>query len=84
MPVLFANLKAGRFTFMQFTGKQDSKGTNIYEGDKIEFDAREWGSDDNVFVVEWDENNACWDFGGGSVSDMEFRTVVGHIYTDQP
>jgi uncharacterized phage protein (TIGR01671 family) len=53
------------FEIMQFTGKQDQKGVDIYEGDIIEFDKHEWGGDDNIHVVSWDENAAAWDWGGG-------------------
>lgn len=65
---------------MQFTGRYDCKKTPIYEGDIIEFDKREWGGNDNIMVVEWDNHNCEWSFGGGSCSDMEWRTVIGNIY----
>lgn len=65
---------------MQFTGKYDCKGTAIYEGDIVEFDKDEWGSDDNVFEVKWNEDEAEWCWGGGTTGDMEWRTVIGNIY----
>jgi hypothetical protein len=80
------NFKGGVFEpregikIMQFTGKYDCKGTPIYEGDIIEFDRKEWGGDDNIFTVEWDEDNAEWSWGGGCIGDMDWRTVIGNIW----
>lgn len=65
----------------QYTGKRDSLGFKIYEGDKIEFDPKQWGDNtSNIHVVEWDEEDGRWSWGGGLTSDMEFRTVVGNIH----
>jgi hypothetical protein len=71
---------AKKMIFEQFTGKRDSKGTNIYDGDIVEFDRREWGGSDNIHVVSWDDVNAEWCWGGGTTSDMEWRTVIGNIH----
>lgn len=83
-PNLFHLLLREDVIDMQFTGKQclNREGvlTDIYEGDIFEFDRQEWGGDNNIHVVEWDEHNAEWCFGGGSVNDMEWRTLIGNIY----
>lgn len=52
----------------------------IFEGDIIEFDREEWGGDDNIHLVSWDNKEGRWSWGGGSTSDMEFRKVIGNIY----
>jgi hypothetical protein len=64
----------------QFIGKTDSVGVEVYDGDIVEFDREEWGDDNNIHVVSWDQEDACWCFGGGTASDMEWRTVIGNIY----
>lgn len=67
-------------SFEEFTGRQDSKGVDIYHKDVIEFDRKEWSDDTNIHIVTWDNNNSQWDWGGGSAGDMDFRTVIGNIH----
>lgn len=64
----------------EFTGAHDNQGVKIYEGDIIEFDKKEWGGDDNIHLVEWDDKNLEWSWGGGCTSDMNFRTVIGNVF----
>jgi hypothetical protein len=66
---------------LQYTGKKDKAGNKVYRGDILDFDEKEWGGPNFKSVVEWDEENACWEFGGGTASDVTaWRKVVGNIY----
>jgi uncharacterized phage protein (TIGR01671 family) len=69
-----------RFSLMQFTGALDKFNKEIYHKDIVMLDEKIFGSKNNIFVVEWDFENYCWDFGGGLPSDMIHRKVIGNVF----
>lgn len=66
---------------MQFTGRQDQDGTDVYHGDILDFDEKVWEAPNFKSVVTWDNESSSWDFGGGTAGDVgKHRKVIGNIY----
>jgi len=78
--MFFDLINKDKLSVMQYIGLQDSRGTDVYEGDYLRFDEQEWGGPHTQLVQRMDEWKGRLPLSG-TVSDVsEWTIVVGNIY----
>ncbi len=82
--VQLTNDEFDNLIFEQSTGIKDENNIEIFDGDILEFEAKEWGAEppNNYLVVGWNKYSG-WEAGGVSREWEEWCKVIGNIHENQ-
>lgn len=72
--------QSSKLVVEQYTGLKDKNGTEIYDGDILDFDENEWGGEFTPEIIEIDNMIGTWDYCGSVTDVILYRAVIGNIH----